>query len=103
MFRKTILLIFALAAAPAACRHLRTEYQHPHHQHHASFYLPTQSSVFYHLARKSGTDKVTAHHYEHLYSKYFEMSGKRFLPLKILEIGLGCDMGYGPGASASVW
>lgn len=60
--------------------------------HHASFYLPAERSVFYHLAKKAGTDKVTAHKYEHLYTKAFEMSGKRFLPLKILEIGLGCNM-----------
>lgn len=103
MFRQTVLVLLAVAAAPAACRHLRTEAQHLHRSHHAAFYLPSQASVFYHLARKSGTDKVTAHHYEHLYSKHFEMSGKRFLPLKVLEIGLGCDMTYGPGRSASVW
>jgi hypothetical protein len=29
-------------------------------------------------------------------SKYFEQDGRRFQRLKILEIGLGCDMGYGP-------
>jgi hypothetical protein len=27
----------------------------------------------------------------------------RAAPLKMLEIGLGCDMAYGPGASLAVW
>lgn len=25
------------------------------------------------------------------------------MPIKILEIGLGCDMGYGPGVSSKIW
>jgi len=30
-------------------------------------------------------------------SKYFETTGQRYRRLKVLEIGLGCNMGYGPG------
>lgn len=30
-------------------------------------------------------------------SKYFETNNQRLRRLKVLEIGLGCDMAYGPG------
>lgn len=53
------------------------------------------------------TDKVTAHSYHKMYGKVllpmveqFELNRKK---LKFLEIGLGCDMSYGPGASVKVW
>lgn len=50
------------------------------------------------------TDKISVHTYESMYSFYFEARGaRRYRKLKILEIGLGCDMGYGPGASAKLW
>ena len=36
-----------------------------------------------------------------VYEKYLEpMRNKKF---KMLEIGLGCNMGYGPGASYGMW
>src|SRR5450432_4049187 len=50
---------------------------------------------------KHGTDKVSTHKYHHMYQKYFEPM--RDQPLKMLEIGLGCDMNYGPGASYYTW
>jgi hypothetical protein len=49
------------------------------------------------------TDKVTTHQYDAMYSKYFEVQHRRFQKLKLLEIGLGCNMNYGPGASAHLW
>lgn len=48
------------------------------------------------------TDKITAHAYQLFYDKYFT-AGVQQQPIKILEIGLGCDMNYGPGASANIW
>lgn len=36
-----------------------------------------------------------------MYEKY--LSPLRLQPLKMLEIGLGCDMAYGPGASYYTW
>jgi len=36
-----------------------------------------------------------------MYAKYFEPI--RCQPIKLLEIGLGCDMSYGPGASYYLW
>jgi len=47
---------------------------------------------------------------QHKYqTMYAHMMAPRFtqrprgVPLRMLEIGLGCDMGYGPGASAHFW
>ncbi|KAH6609004.1 hypothetical protein Trco_002350 [Trichoderma cornu-damae] len=56
---------------------------------------------FEQIARKYGTDKVTTHKYQFMYDKY--LSGIRDEPLKVLEIGLGCNMDYGPGASYYTW
>ncbi|KAF2162375.1 hypothetical protein M409DRAFT_69251 [Zasmidium cellare ATCC 36951] len=56
---------------------------------------------FYDIALSHGTDKVTVHHYHHMYQKY--LPPYRPKPLKMLEIGIGCDMGYGPGASYFTW
>ena len=36
-----------------------------------------------------------------MYEKY--LGRRRNDALKLLEIGLGCDMHYGPGASATLW
>jgi len=47
------------------------------------------------------TDKVTTHSYQIMYGIFLNsMRGKK---IKFLEIGLGCNMGYGPGASAQLW
>lgn len=52
---------------------------------------------FFRLATTHYTDKVTKHDYDYLYSKY--LAPVRNESLRLLEIGLGCDMGYGPGHS----
>ena len=62
--------------------------------------LDPASSSFAAMALALGTDKVTTHDYHHLYSKYLEPV--RHDQLRVLEIGLGCDMPYGPGKSAQV-
>jgi hypothetical protein len=83
-----VIVIFAAAISLSASDSTNTNlYSH-------AFYVAPQHSMFLKLARKHGTDKVTTHFYEHLYSKYIETTGKRFLPLKFMEIGLGggaCD------------
>ncbi|KAK5992944.1 8-demethyl-8-alpha-L-rhamnosyl tetracenomycin-C 2'-O-methyltransferase-like protein [Cladobotryum mycophilum] len=56
---------------------------------------------FEQVAKKYGTDKVTTHKYQFMYDKY--LSGIRDKRLKLLEIGLGCNMDYGPGASYYTW
>jgi hypothetical protein len=48
--------------------------------------LPT----FHEIALKYGTDKVTDHQYWFMYDKYFP--ALRNQRVKMLEIGLGCDM-----------
>ncbi|KOS23349.1 L-olivosyl-oleandolide 3-O-methyltransferase [Escovopsis weberi] len=53
------------------------------------------------IAKKYGTDKVTTHKYQFMYDKY--LSDIREKPIKMLEIGLGCNMDYGPGASYYTW
>lgn len=47
------------------------------------------------------TDKVTAHHYQELYERY--LPAIRASNRTMLEIGLGCNMDYGPGKSAVLW
>lgn len=45
---------------------------------------------FEEVALKHGTDKVTTHKYQAMYDKYLRVyQGK---PIKLLEIGLGCNM-----------
>jgi len=60
-----------------------------------------KTNNFFQLAQEIGTDKVTSHWYETLYSKYFE--NRQMDALKLFEIGLGCNMAYGPGRSALLW
>lgn len=49
------------------------------------------------------TDKVTAHTYQIMYGQYLLPYYRKHPKMKLLEIGLGCDMGYGPGASVSLY
>lgn len=54
------------------------------------------------------TDKITDHDYESMYGDllipYLRDSNlKKKGGVKFLEIGLGCDMVYGPGSSSSIW
>ncbi|KAH8678025.1 hypothetical protein BX600DRAFT_507009 [Xylariales sp. PMI_506] len=56
---------------------------------------------FYDIGFKHGTDKVKGHHYWFMYDKY--LPAIRNKKLKMLEIGLGCNMDYGPGASYYTW
>lgn len=57
--------------------------------------------TFYAIAIEEGTDKATWHNYYLAYDKY--LNPKKDVQVKFLEIGLGCDMKYGPGKSAAVW
>jgi len=61
----------------------------------------TTESSFYAIAKEEGTDKVVDHKYGHLYNSLLErLRGKS--AVKLLEIGLGCGMTYGPGRSVNV-
>lgn len=56
---------------------------------------------FFNIGMKFKTDKVYLHHYERFYEKY--LSHYRDTPVRLLEIGLGCDMIQAIGASARTW
>ena len=49
------------------------------------------------------TDKVTTHSFYTMYGRFLLPYYQRKPRMKMLEIGLGCDMNYGPGASVSLW
>lgn len=55
---------------------------------------------FYCAALQTGTDKIIAHHYQYMYSLHLQHLEHQ--QLRLLEIGLGCDMYYGPGRSVKV-
>jgi hypothetical protein len=62
----------------------------------------TPPKTWYEVAATTKTDKITTHAYDYAYDKYlpqFYAQGK----VKLLEIGLGCDMVYGPGESLKLW
>ena len=56
---------------------------------------------FTQIGIKYKTDKVTDHRYDTMYEKYLRKY--RGSNVTMLEIGLGCQMPYGPGASAYLW
>ena len=49
------------------------------------------------------TDKVAPHEYQLMYGMLLLPLRERPTPPKLLEIGLGCDQRYGPGASVALW
>ena len=64
--------------------------------------IPDSQNLFKQLGDKHVTDKVTAHRYHPVYEKYFRYQRENS-NLRVLEIGLGCNMAYGPGHSIPVW
>jgi hypothetical protein len=61
--------------------------------------------IFLDVARdfQPTTDKVTHHPYEIMYGMFLLPFYSYKPNMKFLEIGLGCDMTYGPGASVALW
>jgi len=53
------------------------------------------------------SDKFNDHTYQNMYGKhlhpYMLNAHHLGITVKLFEIGLGCGMGYGPGASAEIW
>lgn len=49
------------------------------------------------------TDKVTTHTYDIMYGKFLLPYYYQNPTMKMLEIGLGCNMNYGPGASVALY
>jgi len=70
-----------------------------------SEYLTKGEEIFYETAKTFNptTDKVTDHTYQIMYGRFLLPYYHQNPNMKFLEIGLGCNMGYGPGASVNVW
>ena len=68
-------------------------------------YLSKGEEIFYEAATSLSpvTDKVTTHSYQFMYGKFLLPYYYQNPSMKMLEIGLGCDMVYGPGASTALW
>jgi hypothetical protein len=62
-------------------------------------------NYFYNVAKSFDpvTDKVTTHSYQTMYGTFLLPFYEAKPNMKFLEVGLGCDMGYGPGASVKLW
>jgi len=76
-----------------------SDFGHPFYKQHQEIqiFLNTAKS------KKPTTDKVTTHSYQVMYGTFLLPFYEKKPNLKLLEIGLGCDMNYGPGASVAVW
>ena len=70
-----------------------------------SDYLTKGEDIFLSTAKSLNpvTDKVTDHSYQIMYGRFLLPYYQQNPSMKMLEIGLGCDMNYGPGASVAVW
>jgi hypothetical protein len=71
----------------------------------SSLYLTKGKEIFLNTAKsmKPVTDKVTKHRYQIMYGRFLLPYYEQNPTMKMLEIGLGCDMDYGPGASTVIW
>lgn len=58
--------------------------------------------LFYDVALRHGTDKVTAHAYHYMYQDFIAPLRCRE-GLRFMEIGLGCGMTWGAGRSVTMW
>ena len=70
-----------------------------------SEYLTKGEEIFFNTAKSMDpvTDKVTDHMYQIMYGRFLLPYYEQNPTMKMLEIGLGCDVFYGPGASTAVW
>ena len=68
-------------------------------------YLWNGKNIYYQtaLAAQPTSDKVTRHSYQTMYGRFLLPYYYQHPTMKMLEIGLGCDMNYGPGASVSLY
>lgn len=68
-------------------------------------YLFNGTAIFKAKAQsgKPVSDKVTTHTYEIMYGTHLLPYYHQHPGMKMLEIGLGCNMNYGPGASVWLW
>jgi len=64
--------------------------------------IPNSQNLFKTLGDKHNTDKVDTHRYHPIYERYLKFLREK-TDLRVLEIGLGCNMPYGAGHSIPVW
>merc|ERR1740130_2169128 len=63
----------------------------------------SEKGEFFTRAKAAGTDKIFGdHQYQLEYHRYLDTLPKEEVGM-MLEIGLGCTMNYGPGASTKIW
>ena len=68
-------------------------------------YLWNGKNIYYQtaLATDPIPDKVTRHSYQTMYGRFLLPYYYEHPTMKMLEIGLGCNMNYGPGASVTLY
>jgi len=68
-------------------------------------YLWNGKNIYYQtaLATDPTPDKVTRHSYQTMYGRFLLPYYHQHPAMKMLEIGLGCNMNYGPGASVLLY
>lgn len=66
-------------------------------------YFKDTALLFKPVTDKIGYGKRDHHRYHNMYGRFLLELAEHLPNLKFLEIGLGCNMEYGPGASVSIW
>ena len=70
--------------------------------HNYNYIISPPDADFYKIGLQEWTDKVVDHQYGILYDSMLP-TFRTFSHVKMMEIGLGCNMTYGPGHSVHVW
>lgn len=95
----------ALNSSSSATHINSTTYKDDGYKHPPVEFLHNGTEIFLEAARSFSpvTDKVTTHSYQTMYGRFLLPYYYVHPKMKFLEIGLGCDMNYGPGASVALW
>lgn len=105
---RTFMIFFAGFCLPFLMMNFHTPVQNNKGEefyHLSSDYLWNGEELYKHAALSGEviTDKVTTHSYQIMYGRFLLPYYQQNPTMKMLEIGLGCDMGYGPGASVALY
>jgi hypothetical protein len=96
---------FAMRQAPAGGGKLIDDGADNDTANDTSEYLWKGTDIFFDTAKALTpvTDKVTTHTYQTMYGRFLLPYYHLNPSMKFLEIGLGCNMIYGPGSSVALW
>ena len=97
---KTLLIIQFLVIIYLVYKLSNDEHNYDEEETFSEF-LNRMSQEFYSIGFKHGTSKTFTNNYHRIYGSY--LGPRRYEKLDLLEIGLGCDMGSGPGKSLATW